>query len=283
MFGLLLLAAAVASGPERDAALERGIRHVESGEWNQAIAALSDAVRRLSGDDTRRSEASLAHLYSGLAYVGLGQGSPAISQFAQALLHDPQVRLPEDAPAAAREAFEEARRETAIAAQPPRRRSPLPFIGAGVAAVGVAALVAAGGGSSDRAPDPGVPGSFTATSGTGTPQVALLSATPPSGSTIRLSAFFLSMSFVIINQANLPGRVLLRTEMLGPRGPCIEGRSEPVAIDRSAQATTLVVNAFSIACIGPFDTTTMNVRLIDADANIPVSASLFSGGYHFQP
>jgi hypothetical protein len=75
--------------------------------------------------------------------------------------------------------------------------------------------------------------------------------------------------------------VIVRTEMQGTSGNCMEGRSEVAQVDRGAASFTLVVNSWGISCATGFSTTSMTARLFDADANIPVSATTFSGGYIF--
>jgi hypothetical protein len=292
MLGALVLAASAladAANPGRDPGLDRGIRHVAAGEWNQAITVLSEVVRRLAADKTRQAEVAEACLYSGLAYVGLGQSSPARSQFSQALLRNPEIRLDPGAPKAALDLFEEVRREASgiVQGQPSRKKSKLPLVAVGVLAVGAGAAVAAGGGDSS-APPPSteidIPTSFTITGSTGTPQLLILTAMPPSASTINVqSAFSLLLTFVFLNQPDLPGRVQVRIEMLGALGACPTGTSEVIEIDRAAASFVATITAYSFSCPIPFHTTSMNVRLFDADANIPVSLTTYAGGYRFVP
>ncbi|HEY6547446.1 MAG TPA: hypothetical protein VI589_06060 [Vicinamibacteria bacterium] len=268
---------------DRDARLERGIRHVEAGEWRQAIVELTEAVRRLSGDPRRKPEAAEACLYSGLAYVGLGETSPAISQFAQALMRDPQIQIPaaRETPAA-RDAFEVARREAVAPPEPKAGRNKVPFVVAGLGAVGAGAALAAGGGGESSGGGNPVPPAFSVTGVTSTPQMLLLSAVPPSSSSINLSQTAPILTFVFTYQANLPGRLRATAEMLGQQGNCITGRtSEDALVDPAVPTYTLVVNSWQITCQGGFTTTSMNVRLIDADAGIPVSLTSYSGGYNF--
>jgi hypothetical protein len=91
------------------------------------------------------------------------------------------------------------------------------------------------------------------------------------------------LSFTFLNQANLPARVRATAELVGTRGNCITGRtSEVTRVDPSVNAYNVIVNSWLITCVGSFTTTSMNVRLIDADADIPVSLTSYSGGYVFQ-
>ena len=283
---VLVVFALSSVGPaaQRDQSLDKGIKHVEAGEWQPAIAALSDAVKHLTGDPKRAPELAEAYIYSGLAYVGLGETSPAISQFALALRADPKARIPAARESkAATDAFDVAQRE-AVAPPAPKvgKKSPLPFVLLGAAAVGGGIAIAAGGSGSGSEPNP-VPTSFTVTGVTGSPQLLLLSAMPGSSSTINLNQTSPILSFVLRHDGSLPGKVAATAEMLGTQGSCITGRtSEVTVIDRTAAASTLVVNSWNIRCAGKFITTSMNVTLLDADAGIPVSLTSFSGGYVFQ-
>jgi hypothetical protein len=170
---------------DRDPALDRGIKQVAAGEWKQGLGTLSEVVRRLSKDKERAGEVAEACLYSGLAYVGLGETSPAISQFAQALMRNPQIKIPVSQESrAALDAFEIAPREAVapVAAHAGGNKSKAPLIVAGAAVVagaGVAIAAGGGGSSADSFHNP-VPPTFTATGATGTPQLLLLSAVPPS-------------------------------------------------------------------------------------------------------
>lgn len=283
---LALIAVPNAAAAERDPGLDRGIRHVEAGEWKQALVDLSDVVRRLGKDKTRAAEVAEACLYSGLAYVGLGETSPAISQFAQALMRRPQIRIPpERETRAALDAFEVARREAVApaAARLPGKKSPVPFIAAGAVVVaGAGVAVAAGGGSSSAVRDNPIPPAFAATGATGTPQLLLVSAVPPSSSTIALRQTAPLLTFAFNTEASLPGRVQVFAEMVGLRGHCLTGHSEIAAVDRTAATMMAVVNSWQIICQGGFTTTSMDVRLQGADANIPVSLTTYSGGYIFE-
>jgi hypothetical protein len=267
---------------EKESTLGRGIRHVEAGEWKEGLAALSDFVRRYSGIKKREAEVAEACLYSGLAYVGLGETSPAISQFAQALMRNPQIRIPAALQSkAALDAFEVARREAVAPLEPkaPGKRSALPFIVGGAVAAG-AAIAVAGGGAESAEPNP-IPPIFTATGSTGTPQLLILSAEPPSSSTISLRETAPLLTFVFNTEPSLPGRVQAFADLVTAQRSCLTGHSDVAAVDRTAPNMILLVNSWQITCSGGFLTTTMNVRLVDADANIPVSVTTYSGGYTF--
>jgi len=281
---------ALTQAPERDPVFLRGVGHVEAGEWNEAIADLVDVVRRLGPDKSRQAEVADAYLYAGIAYVGLGQRSPAVSKFVQALLRNPQATLdPARASKPALEAFEEAKREAqpglaALAARN-KKKSPVGWIVAGAVVVGGGVALAASSGSGDAATastQPS-PAPFSVLSSTGSPQLLLLNTAPPGGATIRFSDIFLNLSFVTVPEPNLPGRLQVRIELLGGSGVCFTGRSEPTVVDRTATSLVFVVNEFTIVCRPPFTTTTMNAFLFDPDGNVAVSETTFRGGYHFEP
>jgi hypothetical protein len=291
----LLFGAAVLAAPAepRDAGLDRGIRHVDAAEWNEAIVALSDVVRRLGANTERQREVAEASLYLGVAYAGLGQRSPAMSQFSQALLRDPEIRLdPTRAPKEAVEIFDEARRETeaAVAARKPqtkgRKAVGTALLGAAVVGAGVAVAAGGGNGSGATPTPPAIPSTFTPTSSTGEPQILILDVTPPSSSRVSLSQGNppLSMAFTFLNSPALPSRVQIRMEMItAASGRCLNGTSEILTVNRAIQASVLAITALHVTCALPFDTTAMNVRLFDADANIPVSLTSYAGGYRFEP
>lgn len=289
LVGAVLVSFALSSmspADQRDKSLERGIQHVEAGEWQLAITALSDAVRRLSGDPKRAPELADAYVYSGLAYVGLGETSPAISQFALALRTDPKARIPAARESkAALDAFDVARREAVAPPAPKVGKSKLPYVLVGVAAVGggVAIAASAGGESAKNEPSP-VPSSWTPTGTTGAPPLLLLSTQPNSGGTIHLLQTAPILNFVLRHDPTLPGHVSATVDLLGPQGTCMAGRTgEITAIDPAVAASTLIVSGWNVRCSGFFYTTSMNVTLLDADASIPVSITSFSGGFFFQP
>jgi len=281
-------AAVPALAASKDSALERGIQQVEAGDWAPALKTLGEVTRRLSEDKKRAPEAAQAHLYSGLAYVGLGETSLAISQFALALKLDPKARIPatRENPAA-RDAFEVARVEAVSPVEPAAgKRSPLPLILGGVAlAAGGVALAAASGGTDQGSnpPNNGVPTAFTPTGVTGTPAILLLNSIPGSGATIQLRQTSPLLDFSFRYEASLPGRVKITVELLGPQGSCMQGTSDPLAVDPAVSTMRLQVASWRVTCTGGFSTTSMNVRLVDADANIPVSLTSFRGGYVFFP
>jgi hypothetical protein len=148
-FALLLAPAAPAA---QDRGLLRGIQEVEAGEDLVATDTLQKAVRRLYRKPESRAELARAYLYLGIAWARMERPGRATANFAEALAIDWQLE-PDEAlrDEAVDGAFEAARRETREAGRAPAGAAKKAGIGAlGIAAiaggaVGVAALVAAGG------------------------------------------------------------------------------------------------------------------------------------------
>lgn len=103
-------AAPLLAASAQDPALAAGIRQVDEGDFEGAVATLGSVVERLSA--TGGHGAAQACLYLGIAHLALDQRDAARGRFRQALGHDATLRLD-----AARfspkllAAFEEARRE----------------------------------------------------------------------------------------------------------------------------------------------------------------------------
>jgi len=70
-----------------DAELAAGVRLVEEGDFEKAVVTLDGVTRRLRGDPARVQELGRAHLYLGVAYVGLDQEAKAKAAFREALPH----------------------------------------------------------------------------------------------------------------------------------------------------------------------------------------------------
>jgi tetratricopeptide (TPR) repeat protein len=129
----MALLAGLADPQALDDELVKGKQEVRSGAYDAGIITLSAVVRRLGGAEGREAEAAEAYLNLGIAYAGLGQVSPARSQFVQALLRNPQIALDPGVPPSAVEIFAAARKEadeqgllkgapkkSALAGAPPR-------------------------------------------------------------------------------------------------------------------------------------------------------------------
>ncbi len=152
----LLLSAAPCGAQTADPDLAKGAAQVASGDYQGAIGTLSGVVRRLQAAVGREKEAAAAYLQLGLAYAGLDQSSPAVSQFYQALRRDAAIRLDPKAAPRAQELFAEALAQSQVESAPfvAKRGNKGKFIGilVGGAAVAGAGLAAAGGASGGPGP-----------------------------------------------------------------------------------------------------------------------------------
>ena len=268
---------------ERDPDLDRGIRLVEAGQWKQGLVPLGSVAQRLSKDKKRAPEAAEAYLYSGLAYVGLGDTVAAISQFSEALKRDPQIRIPAtQISTGAQDAFEVARREAVApaAALGPHKKSKGLLIAGGVVLAGAGAAVVVAGGSSSPASN-GIPAVFTVTSATGAPQPVLVSAVPPSSSTVDFSKAGLTLTFVVNDLSSLPAHVQILVDMTGPGGACIVGHSDVALVEKGAAMLGLDVAGWTLSCQSGFTSTSMTVRLQDADTKAVIAVTTYTGGYVF--
>jgi hypothetical protein len=147
----LVLALAMPRGlAAQETELQKGIRLVDSGDYADALLSLDAAVRQMeAAKDKDPSRLGQAHLYLGIAYIGLSHHEAARAQFAAALEQVPSLRLtPEQYPPKVIETFEAARnRQTAA---PGKSKSKVVLLGVGAAAaVGVAVAAGGGGGGSD--------------------------------------------------------------------------------------------------------------------------------------
>lgn len=90
-----LLAAPVPAqegGAGRD--LEAGIRQVNAGELEAAVLTLDGVIQKLTAAPaTDAASLARAHLYKGVALVGLLQEEPAKASFREALRYDPALRM----------------------------------------------------------------------------------------------------------------------------------------------------------------------------------------------
>jgi hypothetical protein len=110
LVALLLLAGSPAAATAENPGLAAGIRQVDEGDFEGALATLGPVADRLSAAGGR--EAAQACLYLGIAHLALDQRDAARARFGQALGHDPSLRLaPDRFSPKVLAAFEEARRE----------------------------------------------------------------------------------------------------------------------------------------------------------------------------
>ena len=293
---LVLSLASGAAARERDPGLLAGIAAVSAKDYTAAIGPLSQVVRRLGPDPAEKDDLVAAYLYLGVAFAGLGQDSPARSQFAQALLRKPDLRFEvKDAPELAKKLFAEAHREAApviaVAEQQKKKPSKLPLILAGVAAIGAgAAVVASAGGSSSATTGP--PPSFGSVEPTrlfnfagisGAPFFQLESGEPGSGSTVSLASTRPRFQFRSSSSPQAHAQVKLTVSLETPdRGVCWVGESSPFALLASGSAE-VVVDAFAARCAPPFTTLALSARLIDLDTGQQISLSSYTGGYKVVP
>jgi hypothetical protein len=146
---VMLLAAPSSASSSALADVTAGIRQVQDGDFEGAVATLEQAARELEGRADRVRDLVQAYLYLGVAHVALEQPEQARSSFTKALARDPALRLsPQSFAPKVIDAFEEARRAA------PRRRGGGPRVGwilGGAAAGAAAVIVATGGGSEEPA------------------------------------------------------------------------------------------------------------------------------------
>ena len=298
----LVLALSLASGVaahDRDAELLAGIAAVNAKDYTSAIGTLSQVVRRLGADPAFKDDVVAAYLHLGLAFAGLGQESPARSQFTQALLRKPDLRLDaKDAPELAKKAFAEAQREAApvIAAGEQQKKksgkAPAAFSPGWRWWERAAAIVASasGGSNASKSPPPtfGVlePSRLFNFAGfSGSPFLWLQSGEPASGSTVSVATtrprFFLRLSTTSQAYPRMRATVSLETP---DRGVCWTADSSPFAL-AAASSADLVVDAFPPVpqCVPPFTTLAVNLRLVNLDTGQQVSVASFTGGYKVVP
>lgn len=113
VIALATAAPAFAATPTENLAL--GIKQVEEGDFQAAIATLDGVARALSTDKTRSKELARAYVYTAIAYVGLSEEASAKAKFLAALKNDTALKLsPKEFPPRVIQAFEQATREARI-------------------------------------------------------------------------------------------------------------------------------------------------------------------------
>ena len=175
---LSLVSAPVPSATQERGDLEKGIRQVEGGEFEDAVITLDAAARMLASEGKRPKELARAYTYLAIAYLELSQEQAAKAKFLEALQTDKDLRLdPKQLPPKVIQFFEDAAREAKAKMTTEPEPSPTPnpttttaptttttatkgksktvpiVIGVGAAAAGIAVAAAAGGGKSP-APTP---------------------------------------------------------------------------------------------------------------------------------
>ncbi len=201
----------------------KGIRLAQEGEFEQAIVALQAALPRLLERRAPARDVARAHLYLGIAHLGLNDSAAARASFAAAIQADPALKVgAEEYPPRIVGAFEEARRSLPPApaavpsparptsapatARPPtdtpasapetppatekKGGSKLPYVLLGVGAVGGGVALAAGkggsGGSSSTPSTSVTPPVTTPASPAG--NVTLIASFPAAGGPVQLPA-----------------------------------------------------------------------------------------------
>ena len=123
-----------------------GVRQVKEGDLEAGVATLEAAIHALANDRSRTRDVARAHLYIGIAKVGLGDMPAARTSFQQALALDPSLRLTslEFSPRVVN-AFDHARRDAPPStSKSGRSLVPIVAVGAGAGAAGLI-LIATGG------------------------------------------------------------------------------------------------------------------------------------------
>ena len=230
---LLLVLGSTQSGAARapmaaaqDPGLTAGIRQVDEGDFEGAVATLVSVADRMSAKGGH--EAAQACLYLGIAHLALDQRADALGRFRQALGHEPSLRLDpvrfspkvlaafEEA-RAAREAQAHAVERTDQAKPEPRKghAARTVLIGGGAVAAGVGIALAAGG---RDAPSSGGAVTFTGTrfgtpvlecpnGTTGTPLVVAVDINAQNGGGSDVTISTVSAVLIIVASPAVPGEV----------------------------------------------------------------------------
>jgi hypothetical protein len=139
--------------PAPGADVAAGVKQVQEGDFEGAIATLEAAAARLRGDPTSVRLLVQADIQLGVAHVALDHTAQAVQSFAEALALDPNLRLGADrfSPKVLR-AFETAREQSARRTATPSGGSSSHrkawLVGGGVAvAAGAVAVATRGGGN----------------------------------------------------------------------------------------------------------------------------------------
>ena len=134
-------------GPEPQ--LVVGVRQVQDGDLESAVATLQALIERLRPQADRRPELARAYLYLGIAHVGLNDTEAARARFRDALSLDSHLKLgASDFPPKVITLFDAARREAppaSLATHKSGSAAPLILIGVVGAGAGTAAVLAGGG------------------------------------------------------------------------------------------------------------------------------------------
>jgi len=170
-----LVVATVPVAAQEPGDLQKGIRQVEGGEFEEAVITLDAAALRLALEGRRPRDLARAYAYLAIAYLQMGQERAAKAKFLQALETDKDLGLDsKQLPPKVIQFFEDVEREaksgavttpaavaspkTPATAAPGKSSKTVPIlIGAGAAVAGVGVLVAAGGKDSVSTPTTTLP------------------------------------------------------------------------------------------------------------------------------
>jgi len=202
-----------------DPETEKGIRQAQEGEFEQAIVTLQGTLPRLLERKASPHDIARAHVYLGVAHLGLNDPVAAKASFVEAIRIDPTLKLSsEEYPPRIVRAFEEARRSAPPApapvsaapptappstppatpsaprsskAEPPAAKkggSKLPLVLLGLGAVGGGVALAAGGGGGGSSTSSSTPTPPVTTPPAPTGNVNLVASFPPVGGSVQLSS-----------------------------------------------------------------------------------------------
>ncbi len=125
LLSLSLAYSAPAVAQTESGELSQGIRQVEEGDLAAAIITLDGVVQKLAGVQGRTNELALAHLYLGMAHLGVSQWERAKTEMREAWRNNKGLKLdPKKFPPRVIQAYEEAKAEAA--SQPKPAGTPLP-------------------------------------------------------------------------------------------------------------------------------------------------------------
>jgi putative NIF3 family GTP cyclohydrolase 1 type 2 len=143
------------TAPTAESGVATGVRQVEDGDFEAAVATLESAIPRLRGDPARVPILVQADIQLAVAHTALDHTAQAVQAFSEALTLAPNLRLdPQRFSPKVLRALETAREQAARRAGGPVRKSSsgrkAAIIGGAVAVAGTAAALALRGG--DAAP-----------------------------------------------------------------------------------------------------------------------------------
>src|SRR5512145_3249515 len=144
MLALVLLAGPSPSGTD----IRDGIRQVDEGDLEAAVATLTDALARPEAAQVPEKDRALGYVYLGMAQLGLGQNDPARASLRYAWSLNQGAPLdPKRFPARVVRLYDEVGGEVRARTNGTKSARSLTILGT-AAAVGLGAVAVAAGGSS---------------------------------------------------------------------------------------------------------------------------------------